>query len=465
MVTHENLDLAFLVRIQAGQYVSTGEILKRSGGLAEWVGDKDGSGDMKELHAIILAAGKGTRMKDDVPKVLQPICGVPMVMHVVDALEKAGSLKMYAVIGHGGDAVREAFGSRVQTVEQTELLGTADAVRRAEGHFKEFNGDVLVVCGDAPLIRPETLSTLVDRHRRSGAGCTVLTAVIADPKGYGRIVRGADGRAVAIREDKDLSGDERSIMEINAGIYCFKSRSVFAALSEVRQNPRKKEFYLTDVVEIMVGKGWKIETLETDAPEEAWGVNTKIDLAQAAAVMRRRVLEALMLEGITIVDPMTTYIDAGVKIGRNTVIKPCTVIEGGVTIGKGCVVGPFAHLRPGTVIGDRTEIGNFAEVSRSTIGNGCFMKHFSFVGDATVGNQVNIGAGVVTANFDGAQKHPTTVETGAFVGSDAILVAPVHVGKNAVVGAGCVVAKEKNVPNGSVMVGVPGRVIGKKKKS
>ena len=242
-----------------------------------------------------------------------------------------------------------------------------------------------------------------------------------------------------------------------------RAESLFKALAQVRENSLKKEFYLTDVVEIMAEKRWKIDALEIEDPREGLGVNTRVDLAAAQQVIRLRILEKLMLDGVTIVDPESTFIDAGVKIGMDTVIRPFTVIESDVRIGKGCLIGPFARLRSQTRIADFTEIGNFTEVSRSKVGTHCFMKHFSFLGDAVVGDGVNIGAGVVTANFDGKDKHATKIGDGAFIGSDSILVAPVRIGKGAVTGAGCVVAREKNVPDGHVMVGVPGRVIGKKK--
>lgn len=418
---------------------------------------------MKELRAIILAAGKGTRMKSDLPKVLHPVCGRPMLSYVLKAVQSAGSLTSYVVVGHEAEKVQKILGEGVEPVLQKELLGTADAVRRVEGFLKDFRGDVLVLCGDTPLLKAETLKALVKKHRQTGASCTVLTAVVGNPSGYGRILRTTDGQAIAIREDKDLLESERSILEINVGVYCFKNESLLKTLPLVKMNPKKKEFYLTDVVEIMAARNLKIETMETDSPQEGWGINTQAELASAAAVLRQRILQKFMLDGISIVDPATTFIDADVKIGRGTLIKPFTVIEENVVIGKDCVIGPFAHFRPGTKIGNNVEIGNFTEVSRSTIGDQSFMKHFSFLGDTVAGRAVNIGAGVVTANFDGKEKHLTRLGDGAFIGSDSILVAPVKIGKQAVTGAGCVVAKEKTLPDHHVMVGVPGKIIGKRK--
>lgn len=418
---------------------------------------------MKEIQSIILAAGKGTRMKSDLAKVLHPVCGLPMLQYVIDAVQSAGSLKNYIVLGHQYDEVNKIVSANCTAVRQKELKGTADAVRSVKKYFQGYSGDVIVLCGDTPLLRVETLKTLIKRHHESGAACTVLTAVLGNSRGYGRIIRGIHGDPVAIREEKDASPDERKILEINVGVYCFKAAALFQALAQVKENSLKKEFYLTDVVAVMAEKRWKIDALEIDDPQEGLGVNSRMDLAVAQRVIRLRILERFMINGVTIIDPDSTFIDAGVKIGVDTVIKPFTVIEADVVIGKKCVIGPFAHLRPQTRIADHTEIGNFAEVSRSKIGTHCFMKHFSFLGDAVVGNGVNIGAGVVTANFDGKEKHGTKIGDGSFVGSDSILVAPVRIGKNAVTGAGCVVAKEKIIPDGHVMVGVPGRIIGKKK--
>ncbi|MEW5894276.1 MAG: NTP transferase domain-containing protein [Candidatus Omnitrophota bacterium] len=419
---------------------------------------------MKELRSIVLAAGKGTRMKSQLAKVLHPVCGRPMVQYVIDVVKGAGSLKNYVVLSHQFEAVKQILGENEIPVKQEQLLGTADAVRSVESFLKGYADDLLVVCGDTPLLTVETVKALVKKHQQTGASCTILTAVLSNSTGYGRIIRGMDGRSIAIREEKDASADEKKIMEINVGVYCFKAASLFKALPGIKKNRLKKEFYLTDVIEIMAERKWKIETLETSDPQEGWGINSKVDLASAEKVMQLKILTKFMRDGITIIDPGTTYIDANVKIGADTVIKPFTVIESDVRIGRNCVIGPFARLRPKTVILNNTEIGNFTEISRTKIGNNVFMKHFSFLGDAVVGDQANIGAGTVTANFDGKNKHQTKIGKQAFIGSDSVIVAPATIGKGAVVGAGCVVAKEKIVPDGHVMVGVPGRVIGKRKQ-
>ena len=447
MVTHENLDLVFQVRTLAGQYLEFLEKFKAA--------RKGQLGAMKNLRTIILAAGKGTRMKSDVPKVLHEVCGRAVIEYVIDVARAAGSLKTYIVLGHKMDEVKEHLEEDLIVVAQKKLLGTADAVRSAEKYFRNFNGDVLILCGDTPLLHSATIKNIVNKHRRSRAACTFLTAVVHNPQGYGRIIRGEQGPVVAIREDKDAEGLERNIAEINVGVYCFQSKFLFQALKEVKLNPKKREFYLTDTIENFSQKNLKIETVETLEPVEGMGINTKEDLAITQDAMRQRILRDFMLQGITVVDPATTYIDASVKIGQDTVIKPFTFIEGNVRIGRRCKIGPFARLRPGTRIGNNVEVGNFTEVSRTKVGHHTLVKHFSFLGDAVIGSRVNIGAGTVTANFDGTNKNTTQILDQAFIGSDSILVAPVKIGTRAVTAAGSVITRGKNVPDGSVAMGVP----------
>lgn len=415
---------------------------------------------MKDLKTIILAAGKGTRMKSAIPKVLHPVCGKPMIQYVLDVAKAAGSKQMIVVLGHMIDSVRQQLPGDVLTVEQKKLLGTADAVKSTYSHLKSFKGDILILCGDTPLLTKETMRALVKKHRSSKAICTFLTAVVHDPQGYGRVIRDMEGRVVAIREDKDAVGFEREIAEINSGVYCVNAPALFAALNNVKQNKAKKEFYLTDIIEIFKEDGQGVETVATDNFKEALGVNSRIDLAQSQDIIRRRILDKLMLAGVTILDPSSTHIDADVKIGRDTVIRPFSVIENNVSIGSNCSIGPFARIRPGSRIGDDVEIGNFTEVSRTKIGKSTIMKHFGFLGDTTLGSNVNVGAGTVTANYDGKEKHPTKVADNAFIGSDTILVAPVKVGKKSIVGAGSVVVKT-NVPDGATAVGTPARVVKK----
>lgn len=413
---------------------------------------------MRNVRTVILAAGKGTRMKSDVPKVLHEACGKPIVEYVLDAAKAAGSLKTYVVVGYQGDAVKKQLGSGPIIVRQPKLSGTADAVRRVAGHLKNYRGDVLILCGDTPLLNKMVIRELVGKHKNSKAVCTFLTAAVGDPRGYGRIIRDERGKVAAIREDKDALDHERNIAEINVGVYCVQSRALFGALKRIRLNEKKKEFYLTDIIDLFYQDGSRIETVTTEDPVEGLGVNTKEDLAVAERVIREKILKNFMRDGVTIVDPATTYIDADVKIGKDTCIRPFTIIEKDVRIGDRCVIGPFARLRPGVRLGNGVEIGNFTEVSRTKIGNKTLMKHFSFLGDALVGSNVNIGAGTITANFDGARKNQTKIGNGAFIGSDSILIAPVKIGNKAVVGAGSVVTKGKVVPDGGIAVGVPAQI-------
>lgn len=449
---------------------------------------------MKPLQTIILAAGRGVRMKSDTPKVLHPVCGKPIVQYVVDVARSLRSLKIYVVLGFKNEVVRRSLSQDLQVVIQKKLLGTADAVRCVQPFLKKFidlctindkkikkgakveiltasssnkekvsKGDVLILSGDTPLLTVETVRRVIQRHQSTGAACTFLTTDVDCPYGYGRIIRDQDDQVIAIREEKDASPLEKEISEINVGVYCFEAKILFEFLKAVKLNRKKKEFYLTDVIDLLAQKNAKIETIKTADKREGLGVNTREDLSLAESLIRTKILRRFILNGVTIVDPQTTYINEDVKIGTDTVIRPFTVIEQNVRIGRRCKIGPFCHLRPGTRIADGVEVGNFTEVSRTEIGEGSLMKHFGFLGDAKLGRGVNIGAGTVTANFDGKNKNTTTILDGAFIGSDSILVAPVKIGKKAATGAGCVVAGGHNVPDGRVAVGIPARVIARRK--
>ena len=435
MVAPENLDLVVQVRVLTGQF-------------------------MKKFKVIVLAAGLGTRMKSGLPKVLHQVCGKPVLEYVLDIAKGLRSLKTYVVVGHGSQKVRDVVGDGVQFVQQDKLLGTADAVNRCALYLKNYQGTILVLCGDTPLLTKNTVAAMLRQHHHAQASATVLTATIECPHGYGRIVR-EGGQIRAIREQKDASEVEDKIKEINVGVYCFNSKKLFEILKKVKLSPGKKEFYLTDVIELLLADGKKVATVTTRDETVAFGINTREDLAQAQAIIRQRILSKHMLSGVTVIDPLTTFIESGVSIGRDTVIHPMTVIHTDVRIGKNCSIGPMARLRHGTRISDGAEIGNFTEVSRTLIGRGVMQKHFSFLGDASVGQGANIGAGVVTANYDGVHKNKTFIGPRAFIGSDAILVAPNKIGAGAMIGAGSVLSKGKNVPAGMVAVGVPARVIKK----
>ncbi len=414
---------------------------------------------MKDLRTIILAAGKGTRMKSDTPKVLHNICGQPIIQYVLDVVKILGAQKTYVVLGHKSELVSKYLGDEYFILTQRKLLGTADAVKCAQKQLKGYRGHVLVLCGDTPLLNKNVIKNLIKKHKKTSSICTVLTAVMHNPSGYGRMIRDEGGRVVAIREEKDAVGLEKNIAEINAGVYCFRSKELFQGLNQIKVNKKKKEFYLTDIIEYFTQNGMKVETLETEDGKECLGINTREDLAEAESIIRRRILRDFMLQGVTVLDSDTTYIDASARIGRDTIVRPHSYIEQNVRIGNRCVIGPFARIRPGTKIGNDVEIGNFTEISRSKLGNHSIMKHFSFLGDAAVGANVNIGAGTVTANYDGKNKNVTRIANHAFIGSDSVLVAPVRIGRHATIGAGSVVTRGKSIPDGATAYGIPAKIM------
>ncbi|MDD3374570.1 MAG: NTP transferase domain-containing protein [Candidatus Omnitrophica bacterium] len=417
---------------------------------------------MVQTGSIILAAGKGTRMNSEEPKVLHSVCERAMIDYVVDTA-KAASSKICIVLGHGHELIEKKFGSDIHIALQEKLLGTADAIKSAQSCFKNFKGDILVLCGDVPLLKVASVRKLLVAHQRSKAACTFLSAELKNPKGYGRVIRKNGNNVVAIREDKDATPKEKSICEINTGLYCFKAQDLFDGLKKIAVNKKKNEYYLTDIISVFVKENKDVRVIKLDNPAEGLGINTRKDLAEANRILNKRTLDKLMDQGVTIVDPNTTYIGANVKVGQDTIVYPFAFIENDVVIGKRCKLGPFCHIRPQSRIKDGAQIGNFTEVSRSTVGEQSLMKHFGFLGDTVVGKKVNIGAGVVTANYDGIKKSKTVIGDQAFIGSDSILVAPVKIGKKAMTAAGCVVPKNRNVPNGKTMVGVPGRIKSKGK--
>jgi len=416
---------------------------------------------VKNTACIILAAGKGTRMKSSLPKVLHRIQGRTMIEHVLELVRPFGFKPTIVVTGYKGKEVAKAAkGARI--VNQKEQLGSAHAVMSAKTALSRSNGDVVVMYGDIPLVRQSTLRQLIERHRSTGAACTFLTARLKDPAGYGRILRDEANGIVAIVEETDISSSDRMINETNVGTYCFNAGRLFDALKEIKANEDKKEYYLTDIITILKEKDLKIESLCAESEDEAMGINSREELSRAERVARDRALKKFMDKGVTVVDPLNTYIDPSCMIGKDTVIKPFTMIEENVRIGKDCMVGPFARLRSGTELSDGVEIGNFVEITRSEIGKETRIKHHSYIGDTTTGKRVNIGAGTITANYDGKRKNKTVIKDGAFIGSGTIFVAPVTVGRRAVTGAGSVLTKNTKVPDSSVVAGIPARTLKKR---
>jgi bifunctional UDP-N-acetylglucosamine pyrophosphorylase/glucosamine-1-phosphate N-acetyltransferase len=425
---------------------------------------------------IILAAGLGTRMKSDLPKALHLLGGKPLLRHVLDASTGIAPERTVVVIGHQADLVRAAVeGCDVEITVQEEQLGTGHAVRQAADAIRSARGPVMVLCADTPLLTTATLRSLVERHAKRKAAVTLVTAVVDDPTGYGRIVRARTGVS-RIVEEKDASRVQRRIREVNAGIYCFDGAFLLAALGGMTNRNAQNEYYLPDAVALARTKRRAVEAVTCGDADEVLGINSRMDLSRAEAVLRARTNVRWMQDGVTMHDPAAVSIGPDVRVGRDTVLYPNVRLEGTTTLGEGCTVypgariadsalgdrvtikdccvierariadgasvGPFAHLRPETVIGRGARIGNFVEVKKSSIGADSKANHLAYIGDATVGSGVNIGAGVITCNYDGFRKHPTVIEDGVFVGSDAQLVAPVRIGKGAVVAAGATITRD-----------------------
>lgn len=411
---------------------------------------------MDKVTAVVLAAGLGTRMKSDLPKVLHPIGSSTVLGKVISNLDKAGIKDIIVVVGHKAELIEKLFEGKARFVRQPELVGSGDALARAVEVMGSAGGTVLVTCGDTPLITDETYRLMVETHKMSKAACVVLTCLMDDPFSYGRIVRGEEGRVAKIVEEKDADEAEKKINEVNVGSYCFRAEDLARFIRRIRINEKKKEFYLTDIVEILRENG--LMTLaHLSLAEESIGINSRRDLSMANKAANRKKAEELMDSGVTIIDPDSTYIDADAEVGRDTIIYPATYIEGDVKIGEGCKVGPFARIRPGTRISTRAEIGNFVELCRTIVGEGTKIKHHTYLGDTLVGKNVNIGAGVITANYDGSKKWTTEIDDEAFIGVGVRLIAPVKIGKGAKVGAGSVVTKNKDVKPGETVAGVPAK--------
>ena len=426
------------------------------------------------LISLILAAGKGTRMKSDLPKVVHKVNGVPMVKKVMNILDDLGVEKNILILGHKKEVVLEAIGGKNTYVVQKEQLGTGHAVLMAKDELKDYDGNVLVVCGDTPLLKSETLKKLYEKHISTNASTTILTSIYENPFGYGRIVK-KDGLVKAIVEQKEADIETQQIKEVNAGVYIFNNKKLFASLAKMDNNNAQGEYYLTDVIKIQVEENEIIESYILEDNVEILGVNSKVQLSQAEAVLRERKNIELMDEGVIFIDPSSTYIEDSVKIGRDTLIYPGAVIQGDTFIGDNCeilgttrivnstiknnvrvessvieesliedkvTIGPFAHLRPKTHLKEEVHIGNFVEVKKSTLEKGVKAGHLTYLGDAEIGESTNIGAGTITCNFDGVNKHKTIIGKNAFIGSDTELVAPVTIGDSVVIGAGSVITKD-----------------------
>lgn len=450
------------------------------------------------LAAIILAAGQGTRMKSNLPKVLHPIAGKPMVAHVLDAVSALAPKKIALVIGHNADQVRETLLNfqpptfNFQFIEQREQLGTGHAVLQTREALRDGADTILVLHSDHPLIHTETLSNLIARHEQSRATITMLTVSSDDSMGFGRVLRDENRAVVGVVEESDATPEQRAIRELNCGTYCFNASWLWEHLTKIKPSAKKKEFYLTDLIAMVVDEKRKVESIPVSDVTEIVGVNTRVHLARAEKIMRQRINEAYMLAGVTMVDPDTIYIDAGVAIGMDTTIEPNTHIRGKTRIGANCRIGsnsnirdaqignnckiissvveestledevdmgPFAHLRPGSYLSRGVHLGNYVEVKNSRLGVKTQAGHFCYLGDAQIGARVNIGAGTITVNYDGEKKNQTIIGDDAFIGSDTMLVAPVKIGARARTGAGAVVTK--NVPPATLAVGVPARAIRK----
>ncbi len=416
----------------------------------------------RPLAVICLAAGLGKRTKVSFPKVLLPLCGRPLAAWALAATAELQPVRTVVVLHHQKEkvqpALQRALGESprpVEFVDQGAPMGTGHAVQVAMRALGDFRGDVLVTYGDCPLITAATLQALCEL--RGEQPCSVLTAYPDDPTGLGRIVRADDGSFAGIREHRDCSEQQLAIDEVNAGFYCFDSEALRPALALLQPDNDQGELYLTDVVASFVRGGRDVPTLEADDAAEITGVNSLADLALARSRMQERILLEHLGNGVIVVDPTTTWIDHDVVIGADTRILPCTVIGSGCRIGQGCEVGPFAHLRGGTVLDDGAEIGNFVEVKKSHLGAGAKAKHLTYLGDATVGSKANIGAGTITANYDGVHKHETRIGARAFLGSGTVVVAPAEVGDDAMTGAGAVVTRGSRVGAREVWVGVPAR--------
>ncbi|MCL2388910.1 MAG: bifunctional UDP-N-acetylglucosamine diphosphorylase/glucosamine-1-phosphate N-acetyltransferase GlmU [Elusimicrobia bacterium] len=440
---------------------------------------------MKNFSAVILAAGKGTRMKSAVPKVLHEVSLTPMLGRVIESVSALSPDRIAVVVGSGAGAVEDylkTLKTKTTVIYQDKQLGSGHALKQAQNAFKNYKGNILVLSGDVPLIEPLTLKKLLSSHIKKSAGATVLSAKLENPFGYGRMVTGLSGTLTKIVEEKDASAEQKAIKEINAGIYCF-NKVIWDILPRLKNNNAKKEYYITDAVEYVKSKGFKDYSCVASCTQEVQGINNRLELANAETYLQRKTLSCLMDKGVTVMSPNSVYIASDAQIGADTVIYPNVFIGRNVKVGKNCLigsgsfiknsligdnakiehsyingarlakgvkVGPFAHIRPESVLCENARLGNFSEVKKSVIGAGAKINHLSYIGDAHVGKAANIGAGTITCNYDGKSKHRTVIGEGAFVGSNVNFIAPVSVGKNVLVAAGSTITK--NVPENTLVV-------------
>lgn len=430
---------------------------------------------MSSLVAVILAAGKGTRMRSKLPKVLHKVGGKAMLQHVIDASTAAGADDKVVIIGHGAELVEEMVAGQAKTALQAEQLGTGHAVLQTKEALKDFVGTAMILCGDTPLLDGEELRKFYEAHQASGAAATVMTAIMDNPTGYGRIIRDSAGDVCAIVEQKDATEEQKAVKEINTGIYCIECPLMFEVLETITPNNAQGEYYLTDILDKLYSAGKKVGGVVTADSDMVMGINSRKQLSVAEAVMRNRILDKLMDSGVTIMDPASTFIEASVKIGQDTIIYPYTWLEGNTEIGEDCEIGPncrftnvkmgdgnkiqftyahdcevknnvtagpYIHLRPDTVISDNVKIGNFVEVKNSNVGVGTKLPHLTYIGDSDIGSGVNMGCGCITVNYDGKKKHRTVVGDNSFVGCNTNLVAPVTVEANTYIGAGSTITKD-----------------------
>ncbi|MBI3609673.1 MAG: bifunctional UDP-N-acetylglucosamine diphosphorylase/glucosamine-1-phosphate N-acetyltransferase GlmU [Nitrospirae bacterium] len=432
---------------------------------------------MTTIATVILAAGLGKRMQSKRVKVLHPIAGRPMIRYSIDAARKLPSDRIIVVVAHQAEAVKPILADQpVEIIHQGRPLGTGHAVLQTEPALADFRGPILILNADVPLITVETIRSMINTHRKQEADLTFLTATLSDPSGYGRVIRDSEGRVIAVVEEKDAQPHQRAVREINTGFYIVESAFLFGALRELKADNTQQEYYLTDIVTMAVRQGLKLNTAEVGCLEEIIGINNRADLVRIEKIVYRRIAERHMTEGVTLLDPDTIWIEADVVIGRDTLIYPNVRLEGASRIGEDCVirshtrisncrletgvtvndscvlaesvledgatVGPFARLRPGTMLHKGAKIGNFVETKRAELGEGSKANHLTYLGDAVIGKEVNIGAGTITCNYDGIRKHQTVIEDEVFVGSDAQFVAPVRIGRGAVIGAGSTITKD-----------------------